>query len=544
MVQSSNSGNYATAFAAVFTETKLIVRLAVPICMAIMANYFINLTDTLIVGRLGIDELAAVGIAADLQLVFEIAGFSILPMVTVLYGRSLAAAAKSRDQSDESGDSMKSNSEVAKIAENPSGSENLRVGQNTKVNKNESIGAVDGRSNKTPLVLSEDSEPLAAIARSGLVVIGIFCLGIFGWVGIIPKIMEWSDLPATIEPIATQFLRYSAWAVPMVLLTDLLAAIITAKGGKALDRLAIMWIGLVVLNIPIAWLLVHGVAGIGGSGVIGVGVSRIVIAFISLIATYWIGNFTGLFFNLRKTSHDSNRQPWLKFRDLNNYGGTIVKQGVPIIMMNIFEFTMFIGVGLLIGKFGTHWLAANKIVYSILEFVFFLGLSIGTAATVRIATIIGRQSPTVKAELWHTAASAMGLGIVIALLFAILFWTVPHLLFAIFVTEEVTDYQAAKDATISLMAIAALFQIFDMVQAVTARMLRGFLDTRVPMLITLVGYWVIGIGGGWVIAYPLGVGARGLWMGLAAGLLIASILLLWRFVNRTNRQATMSQMTQ
>jgi MATE family multidrug resistance protein len=76
--------------------------------------------------------------------------------------------------------------------------------------------------------------------------------------------------------------------------------------------------------------------------------------------------------------------------------------------------------------------------------------------------------------------------------------------------------------------IAALFQVFDGMQVIAAGALRGYRDTFVPMLLATFGYWGAGFGGGWLLAFPLGYGAVGLWWGLAFGLAVVALLLTLR----------------
>ena len=83
-----------------------------------------------------------------------------------------------------------------------------------------------------------------------------------------------------------------------------------------------------------------------------------------------------------------------------------------------------------------------------------------------------------------------------------------------------------------LIPIAALFQIFDGVQAVASGALRGLGDTRVPAMIAVLCYWVVCIPLAYVLVYQLGIGPQGPWWGLAAGLGIAGVLLTWRLVHR------------
>ena len=88
-----------------------------------------------------------------------------------------------------------------------------------------------------------------------------------------------------------------------------------------------------------------------------------------------------------------------------------------------------------------------------------------------------------------------------------------------------------------LLVIAALFGIFDGLQAVASRALRGLRDTVVPLSLAALGYWGVGIGGGVALAFPLNLGEEGLWWGLAGGLMATGIALTWRFVALTGRPA-------
>jgi MATE family, multidrug efflux pump len=75
------------------------------------------------------------------------------------------------------------------------------------------------------------------------------------------------------------------------------------------------------------------------------------------------------------------------------------------------------------------------------------------------------------------------------------------------------------------LVIAAIFQIFDGMQAIAAGALRGYHDTAVPLLLAVVGYWGVGFAGGWLLAFPGGYGPTGLWSGLAVGLATVALML-------------------
>ena len=85
------------------------------------------------------------------------------------------------------------------------------------------------------------------------------------------------------------------------------------------------------------------------------------------------------------------------------------------------------------------------------------------------------------------------------------------------------------------MLVAAAFQLADGLQAVAAGVLRGLSDTRVPMIMAVCSYWLVGLGAGYIFAFPMQLGGLGIWIGLATGLTVAAILLCHRFWVLVNR---------
>src|SRR5204862_3788342 len=128
----------------------------------------------------------------------------------------------------------------------------------------------------------------------------------------------------------------------------------------------------------------------------------------------------------------------------------------------------------------------------------------------------------------RAALVALALGIGFMSVAAVVLWTAPDAIIAIYVDIADPANRETVEIARRLIVIAAIFQVFDGMQVIAAGALRGYRDTMVPMLLATFGYWCIGFAACWLFAFPLGYGAVGLWWGLALGLAVVAILLTLR----------------
>ena len=211
----------------------------------------------------------------------------------------------------------------------------------------------------------------------------------------------------------------------------------------------------------------------------------------------------------------------------------ILALGLPIGGLQALEIGVFVFSAALMGLFGADALAAHQIAITCASFTFMVPIGIGQAATVRVATERG-------AAAWEAARRAgfvaLGLGTSFMAGAAIVLWTMPALIVGAFVAIGDPANREVVVLAVQFLAIAALFQIVDGIQSVTAGALRGYYDTKVPMLIAGLGYWGVGFAGGWALAFPLGLGPAGLWWGFVLGLATVAALLLLRLIQRGARE--------
>ncbi len=118
-----------------------------------------------------------------------------------------------------------------------------------------------------------------------------------------------------------------------------------------------------------------------------------------------------------------------------------------------------------------------------------------------------------------------------------IFLALPETLVSLFIDPDEPERANLLRIGASLVMVAALFQLVDGLQVLALGLLRGVQDTTVPMVMAAISYWIIGLPISYALAFPLGLGAIGLWIGLVIGLAVAAVLLLWRFWGRSVRIA-------
>ncbi|MEM9597341.1 MAG: MATE family efflux transporter, partial [Acidobacteriota bacterium] len=200
--------------------------------------------------------------------------------------------------------------------------------------------------------------------------------------------------------------------------------------------------------------------------------------------------------------------------------GPLVRLGIPIGLQVSLEMSMFLSVTLMMGNLGARELAAHQIALVLAAMSFMVPLGISGAAAARVGNAIGRGDP-VGAR--RSAVTALALGVCVMTVSAMAFWLFPSFLARLFTPEAAVVALAA-----TLLPVAALFQIFDGLQVVSAGILRGAADTRLPAIIALIGFWGLGLPLAYALGIFLGWGPVGLWWGLTLGLASVAVLLVLR----------------
>jgi MATE family multidrug resistance protein len=204
----------------------------------------------------------------------------------------------------------------------------------------------------------------------------------------------------------------------------------------------------------------------------------------------------------------------------------LVRLGLPAAGQVTLEVGVFAAATALAGRLDPVALASHQIALNIAAFVFMVPLGMASAGAVAVGQHVGRRDPDGAARAGWTALVVIAL---FMLAVATLFLTVPRSLLGVFTREE-----AVLRLGTSLLAVAALFQLFDGLQGVATGILRGLGDTRTPMLWNLAGHWAFGLPVGYALCFVWNWGVIGLWIGLSVGLTLVGMVLVAVWQRRTD----------
>ena len=376
---------------------------------------------------------------------------------------------------------------------------------------------------------NNDIRPAVHQALWVALALGITAAGLL-WVAVTP-IFELMNVPPGVAQESAAYLSAVAFGMPGIALFQALRAF---SDGMNHTRPA-LWISLVGLtvNIPFNYLLIYG--GDGLVNLLGTGIPNSLQQLPALgafgcgIATaisMWTMAIAMALYTRRGNTYRSvslweqlTPPQWAGIREL-------VVVGVPIGVAIFVEVTLFTLIALFIASFGEVTVGAHQIALSYTTILFMLPMSLSMALTVRVGNTLGQQRLAMARKV---AWNGITISIIVAAINSTLLWFTAAPVISLYTSN--TEIQALA---LTIIALAVVFQLSDSLQVNLAGALRGYKDTRIVMVITVLSYWIVGLGGGhWLGAYGLGgvsepMGVHGYWIGLIAGLSTAAILLAWR----------------
>ncbi|PID76743.1 MAG: MATE family efflux transporter [Deltaproteobacteria bacterium] len=428
-------------------EANKIIRLALPILLAQLSQSSMGFVDTIMAGRVGAVDLAAVAVGSSLFFPVYLFLVGLLSAVTPLTAQA------------------------------------------------------HGRRDKADIMRSFQQGVVAGVSCGLITMIIIWQLPLF-----LPIL----KVSPEIIPPAKGYLFAISLGMPFA---GVFLALRSGGEGLSMTRLSMLtgFAGLLI-NIAANYIFIFGKLGLPAMGGVGCGWAS-AIAIIAMMLT--------MIFLLHKGKVISiaglcRLEPGL-LKSMQDFFAL----GLPIGLSLFVECSIFAMISLLIARFGAKIVAAHQIALNFTSLLFIVPLSLSMALAIRVGFLIGRKQ---AANMKRAVLAGLALAVFCSCLTGSFIVGLADIIVRLY-----TDELPVQEMAVHLLFFAALFQLSDAVQVNCAGALRGCKDTKIPMLLMVLAYWVIGL----PIGYGLGIlgwggmtpGAKGFWIGLICGLTISAILL-------------------
>ena len=313
--------------------------------------------------------------------------------------------------------------------------------------------------------------------------------------------------PEEVTAITPEYLRWLAFSlIPMV------PALAIKSFAEAKNHpWPVFWIflGGVALNIVLNYILIFGNWGFPPMGLAGAGIATFIARCITLL-------LLAVYLKRSRTLRESLPDKWLRaLRRAEIF--LLAKIGSPIAGQLLLEFGAFAMAALLVGQFGSVALAAHQIALTCAASTFMLPLGLSMALTIRVGHVYGSGA---RERCRSIIAGAHIAAFLIMSSCALAYIVAGDSIASLFIEDP-----AVIALTATMLVVTAFFQIFDGAQIISMGALRGMRDVNWPTVTAFFSFWIVGIPFGAWLAFGAGVGAIGLWIGLAAALAFAAATL-------------------
>ncbi|WP_034618653.1 MATE family efflux transporter [Chitinibacter tainanensis] len=322
-------------------------------------------------------------------------------------------------------------------------------------------------------------------------------------------------LTAEVADKAKRFLAAVSWGLPALAISRVLYGYSSAL-NQTKPMMVIALIAL-ALNVPANWILIYGHFGAPALGAVGCGWATALCMWASALM-WWLW--------IRSATVYRGTHPFDTLRGIHwPTQWQLAKLGIPIGLMFFIEVSAFSLIALLIARLGTTAVAAHQVALNFASLLFMIPMAIGTALTVRVGQAVGAND-------WQQARligqNGVRLGLLVAGVGAAL-----TMLFGEFIAGWYTQDAAVLALATQLLVLAGIFQFSDATQVVASGVLRGYQSTRLPMLLHMLAFWLVGMPLGYALTFGFGpisgMGPRGYWIALVVALTCAALSLLVLF---------------
>ena len=317
--------------------------------------------------------------------------------------------------------------------------------------------------------------------------------------------------------MAQDYVRIAMWSVPVAIAFNAIRSYLTALELAGI----VLWANLagLILNALVNYAFIFGNWGAPELGIKGAAIATVLTNILMMIvATYWA--ITRPELKKYELFVRFFQADWAALRE-------VFRLGWPISLTLLAEVSLFSISAVMMGWLGTIPLAAHGIAMQVISVMFMVPLGLAFASTVRVGRAVGRKD---RQGLERASVVVTAIAVIIACAFVLMLLFLPVTLIDLFIEPDNPDRPAIIAVCVPLLAVAALFQVADTCQVMMASMLRGLKDTKIPMVMAVVSYLIVGVGTAYVCGFLLGWEGVGIWFGLAFGLTLAAVLMGARYL--------------
>jgi MATE family multidrug resistance protein len=367
----------------------------------------------------------------------------------------------------------------------------------------------------------EDTE-VRRVTRMGLWLSVIYALAVLPVFIFSSPLLDLLGQAPEVADLGGAYLALVGYGLGPALMVMVLKSYLAALGRTQV----VLWVTVIAVgvNVGLNWVLIFGNLGAPELGVRGAAIASVLVQLVTmvLLVAYaaWLPALKRYALWVRFWRPD-----WSAMRRVHALG-------LPIGLAMLAEMGLFAASAVMMGWMGTQVLAAHSIALEITAMFFMFHLGLANAATVLVGRARGRGD---MAGLRAAARVAVFLSAGFALFTMMIYFLFAAQMVGLFLRPDDPERAVIVPLGVTLLMVAALFQLADGAQAMAMGLLRGIQDTRMPLVIAVISYWLIGIPTSYALAFPLGLEGVGLWFGLVAGLMVAAAALMLRFWRAVGR---------
>lgn len=313
--------------------------------------------------------------------------------------------------------------------------------------------------------------------------------------------------------IAKKYLIFISFGMPAFMLYRVYSSIFEAY-GKTIPIMISSFSGALV-NIPLNYIFIYGKFGLPVFGGVGCGIASFISSYVMLFV------ISAIYKNLNYISKN------FKNGNINRkFAKKIIALGIPIGTSTFLEAFIFGFGSILLAPLGPVSVAAHQIALNFISTIFMIPMSLSIAISVRISQFYGKKDLQYTTFIWKYGALYVE---IIAIISSIIMWICSDYILGVY-TKDHSVLAIAKP----LFMLAILFHTIDAFQVTASNILKGYHNTRVPMYVNIISYWIIALPLGYILVYIVKLGPIGFWMSLVAGIINSAVILCFFLVKKYN----------